>query len=285
MRKYKEFEQLGKLNETKGFDLELALTTRVLGLESLHHGLWNDSEKLTLENLKKAQARYTQKIIKTIPKGVKTILDVGCGIGDIAFELAKQGYKVTSLSPIEDQQIQYKKRNKGNGNKFILSKYEDLELNETFDLILMPESSNYINLEQGMLQTKRYISQDGYLLVFGIFSRKGSEKFNRYSKKLFVSEAKKVGLSLVKEEDITKKTVKTMEFAYKMYEQYVPELAKVIEEFYQKAFSFKAKLLSLMFKKETNLLRGAITDVIPMRLDPKEFEKFIDGLILYFDKK
>lgn len=283
MREYKEYKELGKINESMGFDLELALATRVLGLESLHHGYWKDDEELTLKNLKIAQERYTDKIIASIPPNVKTILDVGCGIGDIAARLATEGYVVTSLSPIEDHEKQYMLRNGDNENKFVLSKYEDLDINERFDLVLMAESSNYIDLEKGMLQTKRFIAEDGYLLVFGIFGKIEDEKFNRFSKKRFVSEALNVGLSLIKEEEITSKTVKTLRFAHSIYDQYVPALVDVLKTFYQKVFSLKTKIVSMFFRKELRLLDEALTKVVPMRIDPSEFQKHFSYEILLFE--
>ena len=80
-------------------NLELMLCTEVLKLNSLHYGYWKKNEELNLKNLRIAQKRYTDHLLKLIPKGTKSVLDVGAGIGDNSLALATKGYNVISLSP------------------------------------------------------------------------------------------------------------------------------------------------------------------------------------------
>ena len=52
----------------------------------LHYGFWDDPEKvvpgeLTLDDMVKAQGRYIEHLSTFIPEDVKTVLDVGAGIG------------------------------------------------------------------------------------------------------------------------------------------------------------------------------------------------------------
>ena len=55
-------------------DLDLFLCTEILKLNSLHFGYWEGNEELTIENLKKAQTRFTEKLMELIPDGVETSL-------------------------------------------------------------------------------------------------------------------------------------------------------------------------------------------------------------------
>ena len=99
---------MGKQNITEfdGLDLELFFCTEILKLHSLHYGYWEKGEKpteggkkLTLEWLRDAQQKYTDILVEAIPKSVKSILDVGCGIGDVSRALSKLEYDVTAISP------------------------------------------------------------------------------------------------------------------------------------------------------------------------------------------
>ena len=51
----------------------------------LHYGYWETlpvpADELTIARLRGAQQAYTVKLLDAIPKGTRTILDVGCGIG------------------------------------------------------------------------------------------------------------------------------------------------------------------------------------------------------------
>jgi MPBQ/MSBQ methyltransferase len=65
----------------------------------LHAGYWMDGDELKLENLQKAQERYTEKLIELIPANVQMILDVGCGVGGNAIKLREKGFQVEGLAP------------------------------------------------------------------------------------------------------------------------------------------------------------------------------------------
>ena len=97
----------------------------------MHYGYWDDPntiqfENMTLKDIKHAQERYIENLSTFIPKNVKTILDVGCGIGGNAEYLINHGYSVETLSPDD-----YQKKivfDKFNGKVvFHHSKFEEFE--------------------------------------------------------------------------------------------------------------------------------------------------------------
>ena len=89
----------------KGSSKELGLVAgRALGkffckTEDLHFGLWTDDLEPVVDNFKAAQENYSRHLIDHIPTGVKTILDVGSGGGNLAAALLAEGYSVDCVSP------------------------------------------------------------------------------------------------------------------------------------------------------------------------------------------
>src|SRR5258705_11932953 len=142
--------------ELDNLDLELFICSDILKLNSLHYGYWTNGEELTLENVRKAQARYTEKLISTIPPGVSTVLDVGCGIGDNARALAASGYRVTALSPDKNHQKYFENGN-GHHIAFHNQRFEDFHANQSFDLILMSESQNYFQADMAFRQCRNLL--------------------------------------------------------------------------------------------------------------------------------
>lgn len=258
------------------YDLELNLYTRVLKLKSLHWGYWLKNEKLARENLYKAQERYTQKIIENIPKRVRSILDVGAGIGDNAKALSKTGFKIVALSPEPTQKEIFQEICKKDRNiTFVLSKYEDFNSNDKFDLILMSESSNYFPLKAGAKQSRHHLNQGGFVLTIGLFRKAHSQEYSEWNVASdFEKEYKKNGFRILKKIDITDRVVPSMDLAYKYYQDYVPPFLEIMSNYYQKAFRIKAKLLALIFRKEIKFLNTLVTKVLPERLDVKKYKKF-----------
>ena len=75
----------------KGINLELFLCSEILKLPSLHFGYWEKDDALNMENMRKAQVRYNEQVATHVPAGVSSILDVGCGVGDISGYLSGKG--------------------------------------------------------------------------------------------------------------------------------------------------------------------------------------------------
>ena len=67
--------------------------------EYLHFGYWRAGVELKFANLKQAQYTYIDELFKLIPNDVQSILDVGCGSGEMAAQLIKKNYKVDAVCP------------------------------------------------------------------------------------------------------------------------------------------------------------------------------------------
>ncbi len=258
------------------YDLELDLYVNVLKLKSLHWGYWLPGEKLTKENLDRAQARYSQKIISLIPAGVKTILDVGAGIGDNAQRLSRAGFRVTALSPEPVQRRIFADICKQNKRiSFIFSKYEDLDTSKKFDLILMSESSNYFPLKKGADRSQSLLNPGGFVLVSGLFRKKPTREYSEWHvAEEFVREYRNHGFKVLKQIDISHQAAPTMELASAFYTRHFLPFADLAGKYYRRAFQVKTKLIGLFFKKEISLINTLITKVMPERLDVKKFKTY-----------
>ena len=203
---------MGKQNITEfdGLDLELFFCTEILKLTSLHYGYWEENEKLkeagtklTLDCLRDAQQKYTDVLIDAIPKNVESILDVGCGIGDVSRVLSKLEYNVTAISPDSNHAKYFE--NHLSKLTFLQTKFEDLDIDDKFDLVLMSESQNYFPTEIGFRQCTTLLSPKGYLLVSGMFRKDSDSEFTEVANTIedYAKIAEKHGLLLIENVDIT----------------------------------------------------------------------------------
>lgn len=260
----------------QGFDVELNIYTKVLKLKSLHWGYWKGIKDHSLKNLRKAQDAYTSKLLSLVPEGVKTVLDVGAGIGDNAIRFAQKGYQVYALTPEPGQILILNELSRKYKNiSPIQTKYEYFETDQKFDLILMSESSNYFPLKKGMEQTARYLNSGGYLLVAGLFRKNPTEILRTWNTiSDFENQAKMVGLKLLKKEDISNPTAPSMQLGYDFFKEYAEPAINLLTDYYQKAFKWKAFVISLFFRRELSILKYIIENDLPNRLDVNRFKHY-----------
>jgi len=238
--------------EFDGVDLELFFCTEILKLDSLHYGYWQEGKSLTLDCLRDAQKKYTDMLIKAVPKDVKSILDVGCGIGDVSRALSKLGYDVTAISP----DINHAKYfgNHISGLTFLQTKFEDLDINNKFDLILMSESQNYFPTEIGFRQCTLFLSPKGYLLVAGMFRKDNNSEIKEVINVIddYIKTAEKHGLLLIENMDITQNTLPTIDFIHESMQNYVEPGAEMLNQFISSTSPLKSWFIKLIFRKQIN---------------------------------
>jgi SAM-dependent methyltransferase len=141
-----------------------------LGLEHLHYGYWPDDLSVKVNNLRTAQEHYTDFLVSHIPAGARTILDVGCGSGHTSKRLIDLGYKVAcvSPSPVLSRQV---RELIGDAGQVFECRYEDLQTEDKYDLVLFSESFQYIKLVKAMEKTSELLNPAGYLLICDIFRK------------------------------------------------------------------------------------------------------------------
>ncbi len=269
------------ITEFDGLDLELFFCTEILKLTSLHYGYWEESEKrieegkkLTLDCLRDAQQKYTDMLIAAIPKNVKSILDVGCGIGDVSRVLSKLEYDVTAISP----DVNHAKYFEDCLSKltFLQTKFEDFNIDSKFDLILMSESQNYFPTEIGFRQCTAFLSPKGYLLVAGMFRKDSSSKIIEVPNTIedYTKTAEKHSLLLVENVDITQNILPTINFIYESMQNYVDPGVKMLSQFMSSVSPLKSWFIKFIFRKQINKALQAYT-YYRKKTDPLFFKQNI----------
>jgi SAM-dependent methyltransferase len=152
-----------------GLALGYILGHHLLNIRDLHYGYWPDDLPVEMQNLAKAQANYTELLISKIPKGVKTILDVGCGVGNTARKLLDRGYQVDCVSPngfLTSVAIQMLTGRA----KVFESTFQEFTTDKRYDLILFSESLLFIRpLEDAFAKALSLLNSGGHILITDIF--------------------------------------------------------------------------------------------------------------------
>ena len=152
-----------------GMAMGLILGRFCLKMEDLHYGYWTDDLPVDIQNLPKAQAQYTELLISNIPQGVKRILDVGCGSGHTARKLLDRGYQVDCVSP-NPHLNQVAREKLGDQSCLFECRYQHLETDKKYDLILFSESFLFIHpAEVGIRKSASILNEGGYILIMDVF--------------------------------------------------------------------------------------------------------------------
>ncbi len=139
-----------------------------LNMQDLHYGYWPEGLPVEPRNMSEAQARYTELLMAHVPGGIHSILDVGCGAGNTARKLLERGYRVDCVSP-NGFLTGVAKTVLGSRATIIETRFQDLDTDRRYDLILFSESLLFIPLDQAFAKALSLLTPGGYLLITDIF--------------------------------------------------------------------------------------------------------------------
>jgi len=223
-----------------------------LKLKHLHYGYWTEGLQVDLSNLGRAQEEYVKFLLSHIPKGVKTILDVGCGAGQLARTLLSTGYAVDCVSPSAFLTEQTRK-SIADKSEIFECKFEDLETEKRYDLILFVESFQYIDLLKALANTSRFLNVGGHMLVCDIFKKSGEEKGRQSGghdlDKLF-KLVETSAFTLVEDIDITEQTAPNIDLLNDALEKVGKPVVESIADFLTDRYPTVFKLLSWKYHEE-----------------------------------
>lgn len=254
----------------------------------LHYGFWDDPEsidpnELTLDNMVKAQGRYIEHLASFIPDEVKTILDVGAGIGGNSSYLISKGYEVEALSPDEYQETVFKEKYDGQV-KFHRSKFENFEPEKKYDLVFESESACYIEIEPGWKTAQKTVRDGGYLLAsdYFLYHNDGSGDWHikaSHDEKNYIKKAEEYGFKLIKEFDQTENTMPTLDGAKALMERFIFPTLEFSSNYLGKNHPFILKVIKKAFGKKVDDKMKQLS-----LLDSKDFKKYKRYMIYLFQK-
>ena len=151
-----------------GLALGFVVGHHFLGMQDLHYGYWPEGLAPVPQNLARAQANYTDFLMSHMPSGVKSVLDVGCGAGNTARKLLERGFKVDCVSPNGVLTSVAKEVLAGRGDIFE-TRFQDLQTDRRYDLILFSESLLFIPLDEAFRKALSLLNRGGHILITDIF--------------------------------------------------------------------------------------------------------------------
>lgn len=254
----------------------------------LHYGFWDNPESVnasefTLNEMVKAQGRYIEHLVSFIPKDVKTVLDVGAGIGGNSSYLLSKGYEVEALSPDEYQETVFAEKYNGEV-KFHRSKFEDFKPEKKYDLVLESESACYIQIEPGWETARKTIRDGGYLLASDYFlhHNDGSGDWHikaAHDEKVYMETAEKFGFKLIREYDQTENTMPTLDGVKAFMERFIYPTVEFSSQYMDKNYPFILKVIKKVFGNKVDKKMKQFS-----LLESDEFRKYKRYMIYLFQK-
>jgi SAM-dependent methyltransferase len=214
---------MGQREHISTRELGLLLIARVIKDGDLHYGYWPEGMATTWGNLRSAQDAYTDLLIDHIPSGVETILDVGMGTGGIARKLTEKGYRVEGVSP-SGPLSELAAERLGDSVRIHSCKFEELETDKRYDLVLFAESFQYIPPQKSLPKLRSLLSPGGHVLIIDFF-RTGSPDRGPVGGGHLLSEFEEMlaeqPFTVVEDMDITARTAPTIELMGQILRDYV----------------------------------------------------------------
>lgn len=196
-----------------GLEMGLLLGRFFQNSEDLHYGYWPEELEVQFSNFSKAQSNHSEYIISNIPENTKTILDVGAGAGGLASKLVAKGHSVDCVSPSEFLSNKIAEK-LGENSEVFRCRYEDLNTNKKYDLIIFSESFQYINVEIGLKKSTELLNETGHMLICDFF-RTDAEGKNPlqagHNLTKFYATMEKTEFENIRDNDITRETAPTIQ--------------------------------------------------------------------------
>ena len=235
-----------------GLDLAAVAARYLFGTDHLHYGLWTEGLPVHMNNLHKAQENYVELLLSTIPDGTRSILDVGTGTGALAKRLLDNGFSVDCVSP-SPYLTERARANVGDRAQIFECKYEDLETDKRYDLVLFSESFQYIPMDSSLALSQKLLNPGGHILICDFFRNETPDKgpfgggFQLHD---FRARLAQTPLTTLVDRDITPLTAPNLDLVADVNDQVIAPMKAQLFEFARIKYPFWYRVLTKAFRKQ-----------------------------------
>ena len=238
-----------------GLEIGAICGKHFLKLEHLHYGYWTDDLEVDIFNLHIAQENYVNFLISHIPEGTQTILDVGCGMGQISRKLLDQGYKVDCVSP-SAYLAECARELLDDETTIFECFYEQLETDKRYDVVLFSESFQYIPPKEAVDKTLSVLNPGGHMLICDIFQTEaegrcavsGGHRLKNFNEVMDAEDS----LELITDINITDNTAPNIDIECGLFKDVGLPVMDLAIKFLDSRHRLISKFIQWKFKKKIN---------------------------------
>jgi len=247
-----------RISRDLGLELASLCGRYFLKSQHLHYGYWTADLKVDIANLSLAQENYVGFLISHIPDGVKKILDVGCGTGELARHLIDLGYQVDCVSP-SPYLVEQARKLLENKCHIYECFYEEMQTENRYDLILFGESFQYIDPEAAIKKSLDFLNEASYVLICDIFKKDTPHKSplpGGHSLSTFYNIVSESPLELVENLDITEQTAPNLDLANEVLKEVIEPSVNLGQQLLEDRHPFMSKFIRWLYGKKINKITG-----------------------------
>lgn len=200
-------------------DPQLKLIAKICPGEFLNYGHFENvdlsGEDICIADIARAQELNAEQFVGLIREHEKCVLDVGCGVGGITRMMLGRDITPVALSPNQYQIEQM--ASKFPGVELVRSRFEDIDTQDfthRFDVILMSESLQYIDLDRAMNVAEKVLKARGRWLIVDFFRKDELGERSGHIWDVFVEKLHQNGWKIAEQWDHTQNVLPLLRYIH-----------------------------------------------------------------------
>lgn len=103
-------------------------------------------------------------------RGCRRVLDVGCGTGELALMLARDGRYVTGIDPSAECIARANSNTTCANMRFVAASFDDFQTDDAFDAIAFVASIHHMDMDAAIAKAKALLAPGGAIAIVGLAS-------------------------------------------------------------------------------------------------------------------